>query len=48
MPGTVKQKASPRYLQKTNVSFVGEKSLLKLPLDKSHFITEIRLIRMSL
>ena len=25
MPGTVKQKASPRYLQKTNVGFVGEK-----------------------
>ena len=28
MPGTVNQKASPRYLQNTNVGFVREKSLL--------------------
>ncbi len=43
MPGTVKQRASPRYLPKTNVGFVREKSLLFLilPLDKSHFITEV-------
>lgn len=27
MPGTVKQRASPRYLQETNVSFVREKSI---------------------
>ncbi len=43
MPGTVNQRASPRYLPKTNVGFVREKSLLFLilPLDKSHFITEV-------
>lgn len=49
MPGTVNQRASPRYLPKTNVGFVREKvccigkSLLYLilPLDKSHFITEV-------
>ena len=42
MPGTVNQRASPRYLPKTNVGFVREQSLLFLilPLDKSHFITE--------
>lgn len=44
MPGTVNQKASPRYLQNTNVSFVREKSLFfsNLSLDKSHFITEVQ------
>ena len=47
MPGTVMPEASPRYLQKTNVGFVRKKvwkkSLMffELPLDKSHFITEI-------
>ena len=43
MPGTVNQRASPRYLQKTNVSFVREKVciFIKFPLDKSHFITEV-------
>lgn len=43
MPGTVKQKASSRYLLNTNVGFVREKGLLffDLLLDKSHFITEV-------
>ena len=43
MPGTVMPEASPGYLQKTNVGFVRKKSLMffDLPLDKSHFITEI-------
>ncbi len=46
MPGTVNQRASPRYLPKTNVGFVRETSLLFLilPLDKSHFITEVRIM----
>ncbi len=44
MPGTVRPETSSRYLQNTNVGFVREKSLLffNLPLDKSHFITELR------
>ena len=44
MPGTVNQKASPRYLQKTNVGFVKKKKVcyfFNFPLDKSHFITVI-------
>lgn len=43
MPGTVKQRTSPSYLQETNVSFVREKVciFIKIPLDKSHFITEV-------
>lgn len=45
MPGTVNQKASLRYLQKTNVGFVKKKKVcyfFNFPLDKSHFITEVR------
>ena len=43
MPGTVRPKTSFGYLQDINVGFVREKSLsfLNLPLDKSHFITEV-------
>ena len=44
MPGTVMPKTSSGYLQKTNESFVKEKKFtvfLNLPLDKSHFITDI-------
>ena len=44
MPGSVNLRASLGYLPKTNVGFVREKSFLflNLPLDKSHFITEVR------
>jgi hypothetical protein len=43
MPGTVKQRTSPRYLQKTNVVFVREEvcDFLIISIDKSHFITEV-------
>jgi hypothetical protein len=44
MPGTVKQRTSPRYLQKTNVVFVREEvcDFLIISIDKSHFITEVK------
>ena len=43
MPGTVMPETSSGYLQNKDVDFVREKSFMffKLPLDKSHFITEV-------